>query len=105
MPNTCCAPSCTVGYKPKKKKQKNDESEIITNEVHSLFSFPRDPKRRAKWIARVPLDNWNPIEKANIFLCERHFMSTDIIDERTDLRGSHRRWFMEEVFENVISKS
>ena len=51
MPNCCCAPGCSIGYKPRKKKKKNvdiNEPEEIDNITHSLFKFPRDPELRAK---------------------------------------------------------
>ena len=104
MPNSCRAPGCKAGYKPRKKKRKKDidssDSETDTaavagGEKITLFSFPShksEPERRARWIARVPRDDWHPKEDESIFLCEKHYMPNDIIDESTDsIIGVKRR--------------
>ena len=82
-----------------KKKKDNHAGEIdkdnageINNEVKksekkALFGFPKhdvDPEKRARWIARVPRKKWNPSEKSDLFLCENHFLSRDIITTSTD---------------------
>ena len=83
MPNCYCSPGCKVGYKPQKKKLKKDDKEVATDESHALFRFL--PERRAKWVARVPRDNWNPNDNTNLFLCDKHFMPSDILIERNIL--------------------
>ena len=92
MPNSCRAPGCNVGYKPRKKKQKKNDAEldeeIADTEKYALFKFPThedDPERRARWIAQVPGDNWKPKDAAEIFLCEKHVMPSDIIEESMDI--------------------
>ena len=83
MTNSCCAPNCENGYKPKKKKKKNikqnqeenlgdteenepEENDLITGKKKvSVFVFPsheEEAERRATWISRVPRDNWHPKE-------------------------------------------
>ena len=103
MPNSCRAPGCKAGYKPRKKKRKKDidssDSETDTatvagGEKITLFSFPShksEPERRARWIARVPGDDWHPKEDENIFLCEKHFMPNDILDESTDSNSRRKK--------------
>ena len=59
-----------------------------------MFEFPdhkTDQQRRATWIARVPRDNWHPKEDSNIFLCEDHFLSSDIVSASTDSNPRRKR--------------
>ena len=105
MPNTCAAPGCRTGYKPKKRRktslpdsekdeeeaQENDDSET---EKLSIFIFPsheKEPERRKTWIAKVPRKDWKPRETDKIYLCEKHFMPTDIIIESTDTNNRRKR--------------
>ena len=62
MTNTCAAPGCKSGYKPKKKKKDDiattgNENENTIEKI-SLFSFPSDPEKRAIWVSKVPRQNW-----------------------------------------------
>ena len=60
----------------------------------STFGFPKhktEPERRASWIARVPRENWHPKDDAKIFLCEKHFLPTDIIVTSSDTNSRRKR--------------
>ena len=97
MTNSCCAPNCREGYNPKKKKRNESSETTVTSELTkkvTLFSFPKhdtEPEKRAQWIARVPLKNWNPKTSAKIYICERHFQPHHIISERSDTNKRRKR--------------
>ena len=106
MPNTCSAPGCKAGYKPSKKRKKTDGPDDAVDDANnpsgdddaeekiSLFSFPSHdsaPERRARWISRVPRDEWHPGEKAKIFLCEKHFHASDIITDSIDSNSRRKK--------------
>ena len=96
MPNTCRAPNCNTGYRPRKKQRKEnddadgdpaDEIPVTDEKKFALFKFPAhkdDPEKRAKWIARVPRDEWKPAHDTDLFLCEKHFLASDIVEETID---------------------
>ena len=93
MPNRCRAPNCNTGYRPRKKQRKEnddtdgdpaDEIPVTDEKKFALFKFPAhkdDPEKRAKWIARVPRDEWKPAHDTDLFLCEKHFLASDIVEE------------------------
>ena len=111
MTKSCCAPRYRNGYKKcKAKKKKNqtvsDDAKKVENEVIVcddekeekrkiyMFEFPdqkTDQQRRVTWIACAPLDNWHPKEDSNIFLCEDHFLSSDIVSASTDSNPWRKR--------------
>ena len=47
------------------------------NEKVATFLFPKDTVRRNLWISHVPRDNFTPSN--NSVLCEKHFLSSDIV--------------------------
>ena len=56
------------------------------------------------WIARVPRENWNPKENANIFLCERHFMPSDIINGSMDSNSRRKKNKTSKLYQNRIKE-
>ena len=117
MPNVCNAPGCRTGYQKRKKKKKKENEECSepedgtsctegeipcaeeeipgTKEASiAVFKFPshdEEPERRAQWIARVPRDYWKPDATAKIFLCEKHFMPDDIVEESQDTNPRRKK--------------
>ena len=59
MGKSCCAVGCTNRY------EKGNSL--------SFYRFPKDPSRRARWIAAVNRKNWTPSE--NTWICSAHFIS------------------------------
>ena len=102
----CCAPRCRNGYKKRQAKKKKNQTEsddakkvenegiVGDGEKEEMFEFldhKIDHQRRATWIAHVPRDNWHPKEDSNIFLCEDHFLSSDIVSASTDSNPRRKR--------------
>lgn len=64
MPNSCVAPCCTTNYHSAVEKL-------------SVFSAPKDEKRRLLWQNAIGRKNF--ILKPTHYLCEKHFLEDDII--------------------------
>ena len=80
MTNSCCAPNCWEGYKPKKKKHNENsegtETSKVSTKKFTLFSFPKhdtEPEKRAQWIARITL------KKTGILLPVQRFTFVNVI--------------------------
>ena len=66
---------CTVtGYKSQKSKTKQDNSDN-----KEKLQFPDDKVRKDLWKSKIPHKNTE-----NSPVCEKHFLPTDYVTERTD---------------------
>lgn len=63
MPNKCCVPLCTSGYKTDLEKVR-------------LFPAPTDPLMRKRWTWAIPRKNYVVTESS--YVCAKHFTTDDI---------------------------
>ena len=79
MPDKCCVPNCRGNYLGTKEH---------TEEKVSVFGFPTDPERRAKWVRMIPREGLEVNDRTVV--CEKHFVPEFIIrvDSATRADGS-----------------
>ena len=90
MVNKCIARNCHYNYDSERKRRKlRTEYEKI-----SIFAYPKheeNPEKRAKWIAKVPRENWHPKNESKLFICEKDFQESDIVATSTDSNNRRKR--------------
>lgn len=64
MPNKCCVPLCTSGYKTDLEKV-------------PMYTAPTDDLTRKIWTRAIPRKNYVVTESS--FVCAKHFTTDDII--------------------------
>src|SRR6218665_1910948 len=79
MPDKCCVPNCRGNYRATKEH---------TMEKVSVFGFPTDPERCAKWVRMIPREDLEVNDRTVV--CEKHFVPEFIIrvDSATRADGS-----------------
>ena len=76
MPDKCCVPNCRGNYV---------KTKTYAEEKVSVFGFPLDPERRAKWVRMIPREGLEVNDRTVV--CEKHFLPEFIIRVDTATRA------------------